>query len=136
MLNDGAIMKKEDGLSRREFAKAAALTTAAVLVPADLLAKQEKPAPTTAAKPPEKPPETPKLSEASQAEADLAYETVMRKYGSRFSEEQKKEIKRLIASQQGTLDKLRAFTVTNGDQPATVLKFPSMPKLMAAEGKR
>ena len=129
-------MKKESGLSRREFAKAAALTTAAALVPAELVAQQEKPAPTTAAKPPEKPPEAPKLSEASQAEADFSYQTVIRKYGSRFSEEQKAEIKRLITSQQGTLDKLRAFAVTNGDQPALVLKFPPMAKLIAPEVKR
>ncbi len=130
-------MKKKDGLSRREFAKATAFTTAAALVPVDLLAKQEKPTPTTEAKPPEKPPETPKLSEASQSEADLAYETIMRKYGSRFSEEQKKDIKRLVTSQQGALDKLRAFTVTNGDQPATVLRFLPMTKLVAKpEGKR
>ncbi|MGZ4788693.1 MAG: hypothetical protein ACXVZX_09240 [Terriglobales bacterium] len=129
-------MKKEDGLSRREFAKAAALTTAAALVPAELIAQQEKPGPTTSAKPPEKAPETPKLSEASQAEADLAYETVIRKYGNRFSEEQKKDIKRLVNSQQGTLDKLRAFNVTNGDQPALVFKLPEMRKLVAPEVKR
>jgi hypothetical protein len=116
-------MNKEDtGLSRRQFAKTAALTTAAALVPLELVA-QETPAPTTAAKPPEKPPTAPKLSEASQAEADLAYQTVMRKYGSRFSEDQKKEIKRLIDAQQQTLDKLRAYSVSNSDQPATVLKL-------------
>ena len=129
-------MKKEYGISRREFAKAAMVTTAATLVPAELVAQQEKPAPTTAAKPPETPAQTPKLSEASQAEADLAYETLMSKYGSRFSEDQKKDIKRLVNSQQGTLDKLRAFAVTNGDQPALVLKFPPMTKLVAAEVKR
>lgn len=112
----------EERISRREFAKAAALTTVAALAPLDLIAQQEK-QPTTQAKPPEKPPETPKLSEASRAEADLAYETVIRKFGSRFSEEQKQDIKRLIDQQQGGLDKLRAFSVTNGDQPATVLKL-------------
>ena len=116
--------KEESGISRREFAKAAALTTAAVLVTGELIAQQEKP--TTEAKPSE----GPKLSEASRAEADLAYETVMRKYGSRFSEEQKKEIKRLIDAQQSGLDKLRAFAVTNGDQPATVLK------VVAPEGRQ
>ena len=127
-------MNKEDkGLSRREFAKAAALTTAAVLAPAELFGQQQ---PTTEAKPSEKPPESPKLSEASRAEADLAYETIMRKYGSRFSEEQKKDIKRLVDAQQGGLDKLRAFAVTNGDQPATVLKLPDIRMLIAPEAKR
>jgi len=128
-------MKNEaKDLSRREFAKAAALTTAAALVPVDLIAQQQKPA--TEAKPPEKPPETPKLSAASQAEADLAYETIMRKYGSRLSDEQKKDIKRLIVSQQGVLDKLRTFPVSNSDQPATVLRLPNLMKLVAPEAKR
>ncbi len=115
---------KKDGISRRDFAKAAALTTAAALVPLELVAQEQKP-PATEAKPPAKPPEAPKLSEASQAEADLAYQTIMRKYGSRFSDEQKKEVKRLVDAQQQALDKLRAYAVTNGDQPATVLKIVS-----------
>jgi hypothetical protein len=123
-------MNKEDvTVSRREFAKAAALTTAAALAPIDLLAQQQSPKETTQAKPPAKPPETEaiKLSEVSLAEADFAYETLMRKYGGRFNEEQKKDIKRLIYAQQEGLDKLRAFAVTNGDQPATVLKV-AMPE--------
>ncbi len=116
------IMKKESqGLSRREFAKAAALTGAAVLVPSELLSQQQKPAPEAAKE--SAAPAAPKLSEASQAEADLAYETLMRKYGSRFSEEQKKDIKRLVVQQQGGLDKLRAATVTNSDEPAAVFQI-------------
>jgi hypothetical protein len=116
--------KEEVTVSRREFAKAAALTTAAALAPIDLLAQQQSPKETTQAKPPAKPPETEpiKLSETSKAEADFAYETLMRKYGGRFTEEQKKDIKRLTYAQQEGLEKLRAFPVTNGDQPATVLK--------------
>ena len=99
--------KQNEGLSRREFAKAAALTTAAVLVP-ELLSQEQKPA-TEAAKPPE----APKLSPESQAEADTAYETLMRKYGRRFTDEQKAEIKRLVMQQQSSLDKLRAVPVKN-----------------------
>ena len=113
------------GLSRREFAKAAALTTAAVMVPVELIAQQEKPA--SEATKSEASPQTPKLSAQSQAEADLAYETLMRKYGQRVSEEQKRDIKRLVNAQQGALDKLRAFSVINGDEPATVFK-PMVPE--------
>jgi hypothetical protein len=124
-------MKKlEDQISRRGFAKIAALTGAAVALPTTVFAQEEKPAQVTAEKPPEKPGETPKLSAQSQAEADLAYETIIRKYGSRFSEEQKRDIKRLVNSQQSTLDKLRAFNLSNGDQPTTVLK------LITPESKR
>jgi hypothetical protein len=114
-------MKKEmEALSRREFAKAAALTTAAVLVPSELLAQEQKPAPEAAKT--EKPPETPTLSAESQAEADLAYETLMRKYGRRFTDEHKADIKRLVGQQQSALDKLRAEKVTNSDEPATVFQ--------------
>ena len=112
-------MKKQDeGLSRREFAKAAALTTAAVLVPSELLSQEQKPTTETP-----KPPETPKPSPESQAEADMAYETLMRKYGRRFTEEQKTEIKRLVVQQQSSLDKLRAASVKNSDEPATVFQI-------------
>ena len=111
-------MKKEsEGLSRREFAKAAALTTAAVLVPAELVSQQE------AARTGTEAPSSPKLSPESQAEADLAYETLMRKYGRRFTDEQKSEIKRLVMQQQSSLDKLRAAQVSNGDEPATVFQI-------------
>jgi hypothetical protein len=116
-------MNKDDlTVSRREFAKAAALTTAAAFAPLELIAQQR---PTTEAKPPEKPPEAQpiQLSETSKAEADFAYQTLMRKYAGRFTEEQKKDIKRLIYAQQEGLEKLRKFPVTNGDQPATVLKL-------------
>jgi hypothetical protein len=122
-------MNKDDlAVSRREFAKAAALTTAAALAPIDLLAQQQPAKETTQAKPPEKPPETEpiKLSETAKSEADFAYETLMRKYAGRFTEEQKKDIKRLIYAQQEGLEKLRAFPVTNGDQPATVLKVVAL----------
>jgi hypothetical protein len=120
--------KNLNEFSRRDFAKVAALTTAAALVPADLLAQETKPAPEASKA--ESAPTPTKLSAASQAEADLAYETLMKKYGARFTEDQKKEIKRLVNSQQGALDKLRAFSVNNSDEPGTVFK-PMVP-----EGKR
>ena len=115
-------------LSRREFAKAAALTTAAVLVPSKVVSQEQKPAPEAAK---ESAIQTPaKLSTESQAEADMAYDTLMRKYGKRFTDEQKADIKRLVAQQQGALDKLRAATVTNSDEPATVFQ------IYTGEGKR
>src|ERR1700754_3038670 len=108
--------EKLDALSRRDFAKAAALTTAAALVPTAAFAQEQKVAPEAAK---ESTAPGPKLSPESQAEADLAYEMLMKKYGSRFSEEQKREVKRSAAAQQSALDKLRAFPVGNGDEPAT-----------------
>jgi hypothetical protein len=116
--------EKSPTFSRRDFAKAAALTTAGVLVPIDLRAQQQKPAPEAAK---ESTPPAQKLSSKSQAEADLAYETLMKKYGSRFTDEQKRDIKRLVNQQQSGLDKLRAFAVSNSDEPSTVF-LPLIPE--------
>jgi hypothetical protein len=115
----------KQGISRREFAKAAAIGTAVAMVPTELLTQDQKPAPEAAKT--ETAPAPVKLSAESQAEADLAYESVMRKYGNRFSEDQKKEIRRLVNQQQSGLDKLRAFKVTNSDEPATVFE-PLVPE--------
>jgi hypothetical protein len=111
---------EKQGISRRDFAKAAAMSAAVVVVPSDLLAQDQNPAPEAAKG--ESSPSTTKLSPASQAEADLSYETILRKYGSRFSEDQKKEIRRLVNQQQSGLDKLRAFPIGNSVEPANVFK--------------
>jgi hypothetical protein len=104
-------------MSRRDFAVSAALTTAAITaVPSDLLS-QEKPL-SEAAKP--EAPQPPKLSAASQAEVEERYTAILRKYGSRLSEDQKKDVHRNLISQQQGLDQIRAFPLENGDEPATV----------------
>ena len=116
---------KNDGISRREFAKKAVLTSAvAAVMPAGLVAQEPGNVPeVNAPAPPVPNADAMKLTEAGKAEADLAYETIIRKYGSRFDDAQKKELQRLVYQQQETLEKLRNFKVNNGDQPATVLKL-------------
>jgi hypothetical protein len=110
-------MSDPKNISRRDFAVSAALATAAVAaLPADLLA-QEKPA-AEAAK--VETPHPPKLSAASQAEVEERYAAILRKYGSRLSEEQKKDVHRNLISQQQGLDQVRAFRLENWDEPATV----------------
>ena len=105
------------GISRRDFAVSAALATAAIAtVSADLLA-QEKPA-AEAAKP--EAPQPPKLSAASQAEVEERYAAILRKYGTRLSEDQKKDVHRNLVSQQQSLDQVRAYRLENWDEPATV----------------
>ena len=106
-------------ISRRDFAVSAALATAAMAaVPTDVLG-QEKPA-AEAAKP--EAPQPPKLSAASQAEVEARYTEVLRKYGSRLSDDQRKDVHRLLVSQQQGLDQIRAFPLENWDEPATVFK--------------
>jgi hypothetical protein len=115
-------------ISRRDFAVSAALATAAIAaVPSDVLAQEKGTA--EAAKP--EPPQTPKLSAASQAEVEARYAEVMRKYGSRLSEDQKKDVHKSLISQQQGLDQIRSFPLENWDEPATVFKA-----VVAPEGKR
>ena len=106
-------------ISRRDFAVSAALATAAIAaVPTDLLAQEKSVA--EAAKP--ETPQPPKLSAASQAEFEARYAEVLRKYGSRLTEEQKKDVHKSLLSQQQSLDQIRAFPLENWDEPATVFK--------------
>jgi len=108
--------------SRREFARRAALAaTAVAFAPTALLSQEAAPKPAVS---PEKPPQTmTQLSPELQAEGELKYQWVIERYGSRLSEEQKKDIHRLILEGQKPLAAFRAFSLDNSDQPATVLKL-------------
>jgi len=112
--------------SRREFARRVAVTSAATLVPASVLA-----APTIPPSPkPQQPSNLPPLSHESQAEADARAQSALAQYGGRLSDPQKTEIARLSAVHQRQLDRLRAYKVENGDDPDLYLK-----PLMAREKK-
>lgn len=108
---------KSHSISRREFGRRAAMASVASLVPASAL-------PTTAAipQPAPQPQGAPALAPESQAETDARTQTVLALYGGRLSEPQKSEIARLSASAQRSLDRLRAYSVQNSDDPALYLK--------------
>jgi hypothetical protein len=104
--------------SRREFARRAAIASAATLIPATAFSTtQPTPLPT-----PQQPGNTPPLSAASQAEADNRTQSVLAQYSSHLSDEQKPEIARLSTNIQRQLDTLRKFPTENGDDPALYLK--------------
>lgn len=114
-------------IDRRRFAiGAAAAATTAIISPAEAL--EEAQAQTT---PPPKPPAADektrvamaKLSPAAQAEVEAKVASIFRKYGTRLSDEQKADIRRAMAESQDGLEKMRAFVLENGDEPATVLKL-------------
>jgi hypothetical protein len=115
-------MKPTDAaLSRREFARRAALGTAAVATgsaawstPASTLCPGGANPQTTAA--------SAKLSAQSAAEAEARYQTILQEYGDRFSDAQKADIKHVCLGIQENLDKVRAYSLSNGDQPALYLK--------------
>ena len=64
----------------------------------------------------------PKLSPESHAEAEARIQTIFAQYGSRFSDAQKADIRRLCFLAQPPLDRLRAYAVDNGDNPALYFK--------------
>lgn len=111
-------------LGRRQFALGAAAAATSALLPGDLLAQ-------TAAS--EKAPDTQsldkktraamaKLSPSAQAEVEMKVSSIFRKYGDRLSDEQKADIRRIMAESQEGLEKMRAFKLENGDQPADAFR--------------
>ncbi len=110
--------KSSFSISRREFARRAAIASAVSLVPASAV-----PADTSIANGIlTQTQDSPSLSPESQAEAEARYQSIIAAYGSRFSDAQKSELRRLSLAAQPSLDHLRAYTIENGDGPALYLK--------------
>jgi hypothetical protein len=120
-------------LSRREFARRAALAaTTAVVVPATLLSQETAPKPAPS---PGAPPQTAtELSPELKAEGELKYQWIIQKYGSRLNEAEKQDVHRLVMEGQKPLAAFRSFPLDNSDQPATVLKFTDAE--ISGEGSR
>jgi hypothetical protein len=111
--------KKNPRISRREFARRAAMASAAAsLAPVEILSAESGAEPPA----PQQPPELPKLTHEGQAEVEARIHAILSQYGKRFTEEQKKDIRRLCALAQPPLDRLRAYAIENGDGPALYLK--------------
>ena|SRR5215470_11738479 len=64
-----------------------------------------------------------KLTPQAQEEVEVKVANIFRKYGEKLSAEQKADIRRVMAEGQDGLEKIRAFVLENGDQPATVFKL-------------
>ena len=106
-------------ISRREFARRAAFVSAvASLTPSDLLRAESA----AMALPAQQPANTPKLSPESHAEVESRIQAIFAQYGTRLSDAQKTDIRRLATEAQPPLDRLRAFATDNGDGPALYLK--------------
>ncbi len=109
--------KENLAISRREFARRAAIASAASLVPASALTLRSEAEPL-----PQQPAKLPQLSQESQAEVEARFQTILNLYGSRFSDAQKVDLRRLCILAQPPLDRLRAYGVQNGDGPGLYLK--------------
>jgi hypothetical protein len=117
-------------LSRREFGLDAGLAAAAALSlsvsPAGFVAERRDRgdrSPTVAAG--EQETATPKLTSEQSREVEAKLANVIRKYGERLSEEQRKHLRRILAYNETMLASMRKFTLQNGDPPVTVLKLSS-----------
>ena len=109
---------RKTNLSRREFARRAAIASAATFV-----APSHLPSDCVAAHPLlGQSPDASALTPEGQAEAEARYQTILKLYGSRFSDAQKTDVQRLCISGQQALDRLRAHHLENSDNPALYLK--------------
>lgn len=119
---------RDISMNRRNFAiGAAAAATAALLTPGEALGQaattqgqaQSLPSPdlqkaTKAA--------MAKLLPRARAEVEMKVAEIFRKYGDRLNEEQKADIRKVMAETQDGLEKMRAFALDNADQPAAVFQ--------------
>ena len=110
---------RKSGISRRQFARrAAALSVSASIVPAATVFAESLQTPPT-----QQPAQAhPNLSPESQTEAEARYQQILSQYGSRFSAEEKASLREMNLVTQTSLDKVRAYSLENGDGPALYLK--------------
>lgn len=110
--------ENRSAISRREFARRAAIVSAASFVPPGTLPADTLPEQTALPAPSD----TPSLSPEGQAEAEARYQTILAIYGARFSDAEKTELRKQSFLAQPALDHIRAFKIENADAPALYLK--------------
>lgn len=109
----------QKNLSRREFSRKAAIVAATAAWAPDTIFP--RPVPTS----PTRSAQEKKPSPESQAEVEEKVAAIFRKYGERFTEAQKADIRRLVTEGQKPLEAMRAFPLDNSNQPGNVMKiFP------------
>ena len=107
-------------IGRREFTLgAAAAATTTLLRPAAALPQTQTQATESISELDKKTRETmAKLTPQARAEVEMKLASIFRKYGDRLSDEQKADIRRIMAETQDGLERMRTFHLENGDQPA------------------
>jgi hypothetical protein len=64
-----------------------------------------------------------KLSPDARARFESMWQSVLRKHGDKFNDEQKARMRRIVARNVAMLEAVYAVDVRNGDGPATVLRL-------------
>jgi hypothetical protein len=118
---------KSAGISRRKFGLDAATAAAGALSlsvsPTGLRAAsrdREKISPTISSA--EQETAASKLTPEQSRDVEAKLANIIRKYGARLSEEQRKHLRKILAYNETMLAPIRIFTLQNGDAPVTVLK--------------
>ena len=112
--------RERSRLTRREFARTAAFAaTLGSLAPITPLEAEQT---ISAGGSSPLPQRFPQLDPRSQVEADARFEAILREYPDRFSDEEKKDLRRLCFVNQQSLGKLRTYANNNAKSPAHYLK--------------
>jgi hypothetical protein len=127
--------QEQGGVTRRSFTAAAvAAATAALIQPVTAIQPAQASQPATAIRPEKALAQDDKsatasadaamakLSPSSRAEVEMKVNSIFRKYGERLNDEQKADIRKVMAETQSGLEKMRAFPLENGDLPATIFR--------------
>jgi hypothetical protein len=126
-------------VSRRRFGRNAAAIAALTVSPASLMAVARDPRGELAAgtRPlgQTKAEDNAKLgiSPEQAAEVDAKLANIIRKFGSRLSDEQRQHLRRILAYNERMLAGVRAFSIQNGDPPASVLRISPMREIKPDE---
>jgi hypothetical protein len=123
--SSGSTLKQ---ISRRQFGRnaatamaAATALTAPAFLATNAAAQAKTPAQTA---PQQKNPEPLEgLTPEQTAEVDARHANILRKYGSRFTDDQKARLRRILAQNERLMAPVRAFPLANGDAPASVLRL-------------
>jgi hypothetical protein len=102
-------------ISRRRFGQHAALAAAMSLSPTQLLAVLHRSHRQNG--------DAAELTPGQTQEVDARLANIIRKYGSRLSDEQRQHLRRILSYNERMLASVRSFPLQNGDSPANVLKI-------------
>jgi hypothetical protein len=110
--------RSRTGITRREFARRAATAAAATVIPAANYLPSAAALPVAS----QQLTQQSSLSPESQAEAESRYQTIVSAHGSRLSDSQKADLRRMSIEGQPALDRIRSYHLENSDEPALYLK--------------
>jgi hypothetical protein len=123
-------------LGRRQFAFGAAAAATTALLPGNVLAGDLLAQTATDKSLDEKARAAmAKLTASAQAEVEMKVASVFRKYGEHLSDEQKADIRRIMAESQDGLERMRAFHLENSDQPADAFRAYRTEQVLREEKK-